>query len=133
MPYKILIADDDAGYRYPLRHLFEDFTYEVCEAADYDGVIERAPECDIWIIDVRLPTRKQEGILAVHELARNRNNPPRHPVIFISVLGQSFCTDNLLKLEKLGVQYVWIEKPFELELLLTQVNRLIREASKNVK
>ena len=125
----ILIADDDAGYRYPIGVLFEDAGYEVAEADCQEQVVAKAVSCDIWIIDVRLPTRKMEGILAVQELVK-RDIPPKYPVIFISVLRESYAEAELAKLREAEVAYQWLEKPFDLELLEHTVADLLRKGNR---
>ncbi|MGD8453247.1 MAG: response regulator [Phycisphaerae bacterium] len=129
MPYRILVADDDDGFRFPVVNLFRDYGYEVLEAVDRNGVMEEAPKCDIWFVDVRLPTGQQEGILAVYDLVKSRKQVPRYPVIFISVLEASFAAGNLRKLDDLQVRYEWIQKPCELELLLEHVRDILSEES----
>ena len=123
----VLIADDDAGFRFPLVNLFEDFGFKTLQAVSKEEVLKHAGKADIWIIDVRLPTSKNEGILAVQELASKGNRPP-YSVIFISVNPKSLVRTELDALAKVSVDdYMYIEKPFELELLLRIVNALLEE------
>ncbi len=122
----ILVADDDAGYRYPITCLFQDFKYEVKEASDLGGTVEAARNADIWIIDVRLPSGKMEGIQAVKQLAE-QGVLSKYPVIFISVLPESFAESELAALDQhkpSPISYKWIEKGFEPELLLETVRAI---------
>ncbi len=115
----ILIADDDFGYRSPLVEMFEDFGFTVYEAIDKDQVRDFASHSAVWIVDVRLPTVQQEGIEIVQELVE-RGVKPAYPVVFISALPKTF-QDTENKLLKLDFEYVWKEKPFELEDVLRTV------------
>ena len=124
MPHQILVADDDDGFRYPIVNLLEDYGFEVVEAKSREEVLERAEASALWIIDVRLPSSKMEGILAVHELAR-RGTLSAYPVIFVSVLPEDFARERLSELAEARVRYFWLEKPFELELLKAKVNELL--------
>ena len=127
MTTRILVADDDAGYLFPIRNLFEDYGYEVLEATDRAQVVGHGRNADVWIIDVRLPTGEMEGILAVQELVE-QGIRPRHPVVFISVIPASFAAEKLAPLNG-KVDYEWVEKPFELEFLLVKIQGFLQETA----
>lgn len=127
MGIRILVADDDAGYRFPIKNLFEDYAYEVLEATNRQDVVNMGVGADVWIIDVRLPTGEMEGILAVRDLVEQGIQPP-HPVIFISVNPESLAEEKLAAL-KGKVRYEWVEKPFELEFLLAKVEGFLKGAT----
>ncbi len=99
--------------------MFEDFGFTVYEAIDKDQVRDFASHSAVWIVDVRLPTVQQEGIEIVQELVE-RGVKPAYPVVFISALPKTF-QDTENKLLKLDFEYVWKEKPFELEDVLRTV------------
>ena len=61
-----------------------------------------APNADVWIVDVRLPTGALEGIVAVRELAAE-GIISIYPVFFISVMPQSLAQDKLDSLKSAGV------------------------------
>jgi CheY-like chemotaxis protein len=124
MPNRVLVADDDDGFRYPIVNLLEDYSFEVVEAKSQEEVLESAEASALWIIDVRLPSSNMEGILAVHELAR-RGTVSAYPVIFVSVLPEDFARGRLAELANVGVHYLWLEKPFELELLKAKIDELL--------
>jgi len=122
----VLIADDDDGYRFPIVCLFEDAGYTVFEATSQNGIMEHARNHrpQVWVIDVRLPTGKLEGIQAVEELLAEGVSCNR--VFFISVIPQSTTDPKVLEvLASIGkrVRYEWIEKPFELDFLLDRVSQ----------
>lgn len=125
---KILVADDDEGYRFPMVSLFKDYGFEVLEATDQAEVLKHGREAGVWIIDVRLPTSAMEGIMAVQELVNN-NIKPNCLVIFISVIPEELALDKLRALRDVGIKYEWIEKPLELEFLLEKVTKFLKEAS----
>jgi DNA-binding response OmpR family regulator len=122
MATTILIADDDAGYRFPLVNLFKDYDYEVLEAETKDEVLCLAKRADFWIVDARLPTSAMEGIQAVQKLVEE-DVRPKFPIIFMSVTPESFVRDMLKVIVEKGIHYEWIEKPFELELLIERITR----------
>jgi DNA-binding response OmpR family regulator len=117
---RVLIADDDDGYRFPLKNLLDDYEYEVLEARNKEELIRQAQGADVWVIDARLPTEEMEGIEAVRELGE-RGTIPRHPVLFISVMPEDNVKVKLDSLKGKGIPYEWVEKPFELELLLRRI------------
>jgi FixJ family two-component response regulator len=117
---RVLIADDDDGYRFPIKNVFEDNEYQIVEARNKQEVMTYAPEATVWIIDVRLPTGEMEGIKAVLDLARE-GNKPKCPVVFISVMSESDVQRDLAPLRQSGVDFTWLEKPFEVEFLFETV------------
>jgi DNA-binding response OmpR family regulator len=123
MSTTILVADDDDGYRFPIVSLLEDHGFTVLEATNEDDVVRHARMAKIWVIDVRLPSGANEGIRAVTRLAAEQIRSD-YPVIFISVLPESLAPE-VRELRERSVGYEWIEKPFELELLLSRVMALL--------
>lgn len=121
MTLKVLVADDEEGYRWPLAKMLSDSDFEVLEASDYDEAVRLGREADIWVIDVRLPTSKNEGILVVRQLVEE-NVTSSYPVFFISVLPESLANEELDILRQWGVRYEFLEKPFEPEFLLKRIN-----------
>jgi DNA-binding response OmpR family regulator len=120
MGLKVLIAEDDDAFRFPIANFLEDVGFEVIEAENYDRAVELAREADIWVIDVRLPTNKHEGILAVKDLAE-RGIRSAYPVYFISVIPLSLAENELQYLRQHNISFDWIEKPFEPELLIKRI------------
>jgi DNA-binding response OmpR family regulator len=128
MTKKILVADDDDGFRYPIVNLLEDSGFEVVQATTKDEVLDcvEREQPVLWIIDARLPSAELEGIIAVRELAERAVRSP-YPVIFISVLPKSFAIDKLMAVQGAGVKFEWLEKPFELQFLLTIIENYMSE------
>ncbi len=60
MSTTILVADDDDGYRFPIVSLLEDHGFTVLEATNEEDVIRHAPNAQLWIVDVRLPSGANE-------------------------------------------------------------------------
>ncbi|MCP4676335.1 MAG: response regulator [Deltaproteobacteria bacterium] len=121
---KILVADDDDGYRVPIVNILQDFGYAVAEATDKAGVLKHATEIDTLVVDVRLPSQEMEGIAAVRELAQPGK---RYTVVFISVLPQDLAKDKLKELEDLNIRYSWLVKPFELQRLLEVIEEMMSD------
>ena len=121
----ILLADDDRGIREPLTVLLQYKGFTVVQASSEPEMRRCAQDCDVWIIDVRLPSKDYEGILAVFTLA-NSGVRCKHSIIFISVDSKEMAAKHLQGLSDLGIQFEWIEKPFEFEYVLKTVNRILR-------
>jgi CheY-like chemotaxis protein len=119
-PLTVLVADDDDSIRFPIVSILEDYGYQVLEAITESDLIDQAPKAAVWIVDVRLPSRAYEGLLGVAQLVKS-GTMPRFPVLFISVDAASYADAELNALRDLGVQFEWLEKPFELELLLEKL------------
>ena len=70
---KILIADDDKGYREILREIFEDNGHTVIEAEDGEIAIamyRKNADIDFVITDYSMP--KKDGLAVVREIRRTR-------------------------------------------------------------
>lgn len=124
--YRVLIADDDEGYRFPLASILNDFNYIVLEAEDVEGVKKQAKDAQIWVVDVRLPSEKNEGIEVVRKLITDGECTPNFNIIFISVLTEEECKPQL---ENFPMDYRWIEKPFEPEYLLNIIEEMTGSSS----
>lgn len=118
--YKILVIDDDVGFRYPIESILREFGFTVEADSEEDGLERKGPNCDLWVIDVRLPTNAHEGLLAVDSLLK-KGVRPKHPIIFMSVDNQSLAKTKLEALSAQGIVFVWLEKPIEPEYLLRVV------------
>lgn len=131
--YKIVVADDDDGIREPIVSLLQDHGFFILEARTEEELLMHAanPNAVLWIIDVRLPTRSYEGILAVKDL-HAKGIIPKLPILFISVEAEDFAQDKLEGLKKLGVKYEWLEKPFELEYLLRRIQTFLCDYDKRI-
>jgi len=115
----VLIVDDDHGYRFPIANLFSDQGFSVLQADNVESMRELSSKAGVWIVDVRLPTEKMEGIEAVRQLWNDQQRPK---VFFISVMPEGTAQLQLRILQDKSIPYRWLEKPFELEVLLTEVN-----------
>lgn len=126
---KVLIADDDAGFRYPLSALFEDHNYEVIEVETESELVARAENNLVWIIDGRLPSSNYEGVRAVKTLIFEKNIWPKK-VIFISASPRTLASDKGLDdiSKKIGINmWEWVEKPFELEEIFYKVEAVYND------
>jgi DNA-binding response OmpR family regulator len=121
--HSILLVDDDDGIRSPLASLLTDHHFKVLAAATEEEMRKHATATQIWIIDVRLPSKDYEGILAVAALAKDGVRS-EYPVVFISVDPEKQAQDHLAGLRELGIDYIWLEKPFEFQLLLQRVDAI---------
>ena len=74
MSIKILLADDDFGFRFPLAALLKDLKYEVVVVPDADAVRKHYDSVDVLVLDAMLPTAEFEGIGVVADL-RNSDAP----------------------------------------------------------
>jgi CheY-like chemotaxis protein len=119
---RILIADDEHGYRSALVDMFIDAGFDVVEAESEEAAVSCAPDADVWIIDVRLPTGEREGLRAVSRLIDD-GLWPKFPIVFISVdsEAEADAKGQVTALKARNVPYEWCQKPFEPEYLLQKV------------
>ena len=118
----ILIADDEYGFRFPYQIYLMQNDFDVLEASNKDETFEKISDADLLIMDVLFPDKK-EGIEIVNEIRNGEDEKIKNiPVIFFSIFPESMCADELLE----GVKpYTWLQKPFEFETLVNEINKLI--------
>jgi CheY-like chemotaxis protein len=117
-----------------IKDFLEDEGSEVEAVADASGVTEYGPTADVLVVDVRLPTRAMEGVTAVADLLREGLIQDHVPVIFISVLDEddAGCQGKLKEYPFMEGRYIWIQKPFELELLVDMISEEIEARQHDV-
>ncbi len=121
----VLVADDDPGILFCIVTILEDHGFNVLQAKSEEELLKHASLAELWIVDARLPTNGYEGILAVAEL-HDKGIKPDVPIIFMSVDVESFALQRLSALKSKGINYEWLEKPFELQYLLQRVSNLFK-------
>jgi DNA-binding NtrC family response regulator len=119
---KILIVDDESGYRLYPSLILQREGHEVQTAADGPNGIEAGKNFnpDILIADWRLPDNFSG--LQVREALMNEN--PNLQTIMITGYG----ADNLRQESTTGT-YKVLEKPFELQEIITAVREVVEDMS----
>lgn len=121
----VLLAEDDAGYRFPITAVLKDAGYNVLQVVDGPGLLARHAEADILLVDVRLPSddehqRIHEGIDVVRKIRDTVPGDRWQPLIFLSARSEDECFEAL---KGLPGSYVWLQKPTDDELLLEGIER----------
>ncbi|HWO24291.1 MAG TPA: sigma-54 dependent transcriptional regulator [Kofleriaceae bacterium] len=119
---KILVADDEHNLRRVLVAMLRRDGHEVVQAASGLEAIERFPEVDVVITDLRMPGA--DGMEVLRTVARTH---PHVPVIMITAYGS---VGQAVEAIKAGA-FDYIEKPFEQDSILTIVEKAIRQAAAN--
>ncbi len=116
---RVLIAEDERMFLVGYQDYLEDEGFQVIPVSEAQGLLESASTAQVLVVDARLPTEQLEGIEAVTLMLREGKLPDAVPVIFISVLprDEPLCKHKLDELPIPDDRYVWLQKPFELELL----------------
>ncbi len=125
----VLVAEDYIGLRTVYGRFLENKGFQVLTAANQDELLARAAAADALVVDARLPSREYEGILAVGQLQKNGTLRPETPVIFISFDPEQHDSCQQ-KLRAAGIErsrYVWLQKPFELHLLIKRLNEELQK------
>jgi DNA-binding response OmpR family regulator len=119
---KIVLAEDDPDIRFILNLALNDAGYEVEALPDGNSIVEEGRESpDLYILDKALPTI--DGLAICKYLKINKKTRDV-PIIMIS------CYHELKRIaKKYGVDD-FIEKPFDLNLLLQKVHRNITNHGK---
>ena len=120
---KILVVDDDVKMCKLLKDFLEREDYEVFEVHRGDAAISRAQALhpDLILLDVLLPGAL-DGVQTYHRL-RGKSSTRHIPVLFVTGTepGGSVRTQQLPLGEQCGV----VGKPFQLDVLLREIRRLL--------
>lgn len=123
---KILVVDDEPKTCQLLKKFLEGKGYEVFVAHQGDAAISRAQagHPDVILLDVLL-AGGLDGVQTYHRL-KGKSSTRRIPVIFVTATepGGSVTTQQL----PLGERCTVVGKPFQLESLLQEIQRLLGEA-----
>ena len=122
---RILLAEDDDEMRDLLGAALRAEGWEVDEARDGGEMLRQVREAytepmrapDVIVMDVRMPKVSGLGLLAAIRRARWKT-----PIILITGFGDTLLHEQAAAL---GADVV-LDKPFELELLITSVARVAR-------
>ncbi len=122
---RILIVDDDAGIIAVLKSFLEGEDFEVLTAKDGSEAIPIVQTCspNLIIMDIMMP--KMDGGQAVRIL---KNDPKTEsiPVLFLTgVMSNHPQGNEAAGINVDGVNYPTLAKPFDLQTLLDQINKLI--------
>lgn len=117
----ILVVDDQLGIRRLLQAVFGEVGHTVWLAAGGDQALELVREHtpDVALIDVKMP-----GMGGVELLTEMRRLAPAMPVIMMTAYGETEVLDSAYAH---GARYA-VAKPFDIEVLKREVQRVVREA-----
>ena len=123
---RIVVAEDELIWRVSINDFLVDQECDVSLATSAGELVALANSVfgaggpgPVLIVDVRLPSIQMEGIEAVGQLRASM--PAGTKCIFISVLSEDDCRS---KLAACGIQagsYVWLQKPFDFDILLQRI------------
>lgn len=118
---RILVIDDDDGFRKMVRYMLEKEGYEIIEACDGNKGIEVycQEDVDLVITDIFMP--EKEGIETILELRREN---PDIKIIAVSGGGWKGDFDALQIAEAFGVQKAF-EKPFDRQEMVEAISILL--------
>ena len=123
MAHDILVVDDEADIRRQISGILSDEGYDTREAGDSDGALaaieQRLPA--LMVLDIWLQDSKLDGLKLLEEIKRDH---PELPVIIISGHG---TIETAVRAIMKGA-YDFIEKPFQADSLLLDVERAIEAA-----
>ncbi len=121
----VLVAEDEPNLLYCYRRGLARAGFRPIPVENAKDLVEHAREADVLVVDVRLPSLAGlEGIDAVGQLQGSGQLPDRVPVIFISILEKETeqCRQKLKEAKRPDDRYVWLRKPFEVELLARRIH-----------
>ena len=119
-PGKVIVVDDDDGFRASTERFLRSVGYEVETYADARSLVAHGQhdEAACVLLDVRMPG--MSGLQAQTELGRQRF---RHPVVFVS--GQADVATGVQAIKNGAVDF--LVKPFEEKQLLDVIERSLDE------
>jgi DNA-binding NtrC family response regulator len=117
---RLLLVDDDTGFRQVMAETFLDAGFQVVEAEDADqaiGILEGPGPLDVLVTDIQMPGRFNGNDVATK--AKNRH--PGLAVVYVSGSPESLTN-------RIGPCDVFLGKPFQCSRMLSEVGRLLRLA-----
>lgn len=123
---KVLVVDDEAGVRDLIRYLLEPMGYDIRTACDGKEAVDIVANeaFDIIFLDVHMP--KMRGTEALEQIRQIR--PKQTVVIFSSSSDPFYIFESQAKSKG---AFDCLYKPFELEDLLTVINKAMPPAKAN--
>ena len=120
MAKKVLIVDDSSSVRTVARMALRERGYEVIEASNGKEALEKldSERCHLVISDVNMPT--MDGITLLKEIKRH----PNHKFTPVIMLTTEAGEDKKQEGRAAGAK-AWITKPFQPQLLVDAVSKLI--------
>ena len=120
MAKKVLIVDDSSSVRTVARMALRERGYEVLEAANGKEALEKldSERCHLVISDVNMPT--MDGITLLKEIKRHPNYKFTPVIMLTTEAGE----DKKQEGRAAGAK-AWITKPFQPQLLVDAVAKLI--------
>jgi two-component system chemotaxis response regulator CheY len=127
MKPSVLIIDDSLTVRQQVTAILTMIGYEVVEACDGLAGLEMArvhPGISMILCDVNMP--RMDG-LEFLEKFKAENRTPAVPIVMLTTNG----TPDLIARAKCAGARGWIVKPFQAELLLGAVRRIVGEVARD--
>ena len=118
MQKKILIVDDEAGIVQEIREFLEEEGYEVRTADSAKAGIKLIEEIhpDVVLIDVKLPDASGNEVLRAC-----KEKSPKTKTIMVT----GYVDQNVMDEAELIGRDTFLQKPFNLEKILEEINRLL--------
>lgn len=116
----LAIVDDEAGIVEEVKAFFEEEGHQVYTAdSGEDGIkLISKYKPDLILIDMKLPDMSGIRVLA----AAKANSPSSRTIVITGYVDQSLIDEA----EKLG-RDVFLQKPFDIETLKSEIDRLLQE------
>ena len=121
----VLVAEDQSSLLYCYQRGLKRAGFRTIAYDSAKDLMEHAGEADVLVVDAQLPSFPGlEGIVAVGQLLESGQLSDRVPVIFISLLEKETpqCQQKLREAKLSDDRYVWLRKPFEVDLLVRRIH-----------
>jgi len=118
---KIIVVDDDKEFCSIIKQYLERDLHQIKIASDANKALNILDKwnCDIIITDIRL--KGMDGIELMKQVFNKYNNPPKF--IHMTCYSKLYSYFNLVELGSSD----FIQKPFEIDVLLARVHKLVKE------
>jgi len=116
--YRIMIIEDDEKIRRIVADTLKKWQYEVVELTKFEQVLEEFEQADphLVLLDINLP------VFDGYYWCQQIRSVSKVPIIFLSSRNQNM--DIIMAINIGGDDF--IQKPFDLDILVTKINALIR-------
>lgn len=117
--HRILVIDDEAPITFVVKAALED-KYDVETTTSVFSAFKYLSEnkVDLVLLDIKMP--QMNGLEALAKIKK------KHPDIIVIMMSAYASMENVIKAKRLGV-YGFITKPFDVDYLRNNVNRVLSE------
>jgi CheY-like chemotaxis protein len=124
----VLVADDEEYLRIAYADTLQEVGFEVECVDSIDSLIRLGPEADVLLVDARMHEMEARALETIATLVAEGKIAQDVPIILYSIAQEHapLFQKGLTMLRNNQKRFVWLQSPFELEMLIDIINKELR-------